>query len=94
MSTEQQLFSHDVQSVDDIKKLNTAELVAFLVSKKQQLDLDDDDLKIIAPIFEKEKIKGTNIVKLTVDQLNESGIPLGTAANVLSFVEFLRGKGK
>ena len=49
-----------VSLADEIKKYKTKELIDFL-RKEEDLELDDDDLKII----EKEKITGRAFLKVT-----------------------------
>ena len=48
---------------DDVKKYNTDELISFL--RVQGLGLDEDDEEIIR----KEKIKGSNFLDLTLEDL-------------------------
>jgi hypothetical protein len=49
------------------------------------------ELQTIATVFPTQKIKGANISKFTVEQLSQSGIPYGTAVNILNCPE-LRGE--
>jgi hypothetical protein len=71
-----------------VRKYKTKELIDFL-SKEEDLELDDDDLKII----EKEKITGRAFLKITEEKLRSIGLGLGPASDLADFAKEL-GKRK
>jgi len=65
---------------DEVKKYDTPGLISFL--QEQALRLDENDLEIIR----KEKIDGSDFLKMTEERLRSYGMPGGPAMRLADFV--------
>jgi hypothetical protein len=71
---------------DVVKDFNTEELIEYLGRKN--LKLDKDDIKILR----KEKIAGSDFLKLTKEDFRSIGFALGPTTRLTEFIEGLSQK--
>ncbi|CAG8677123.1 4568_t:CDS:1, partial [Paraglomus brasilianum] len=64
-----------VPSVEEVSKWKRAQVLTFLRSKKDELDLDDKHIKII----EDQEVAGRAFLELTADKLMQDGLKRGPA---------------
>jgi len=70
---------------DVIKKYKTEELIDYL-QRREDLDLDNDDLSILR----KQKISGFSFLELTEEKFRSIGLTLGPATALAKFIEDLK----
>ena len=79
--------SSTTSSVEEIKKWKRADVINFLREKKEELDLDDEDIEIIRTI----KVAGQAFLLLTEENLIQNGLFRGPAKSIAYLIETLKG---
>ncbi|CAG8675318.1 11082_t:CDS:1, partial [Paraglomus brasilianum] len=64
-----------VPSVEEVSRWKRAQVLTFLRSKKDELDLDDEDIDIV----QNNKVAGLAFLELTADKLMQDGLKRGPA---------------
>ena len=75
-------------SVEVIKKWKRNDVTKFLNTRKESLDLDDEDIEKIT----NQKVSGQAFLDLTLDELRSIGLPLGPAKAIARLIETLKGE--
>lgn len=75
-------------SVEVIEKWKRSEFLPYLQSKKDELDLDSEDIEI----FKKKKIAGYEFLELNVVKLMQYGLEPGAADRVVRFIKKIKGE--
>ncbi len=77
-------------SVEEVNKWKRNDVTKFLQDKKEELDLDDEDINII----KNNKVAGRDFLELNVDKLEKWGMKGGPAERITSLVNNIKGKGQ
>ncbi|CAG8839098.1 7288_t:CDS:1, partial [Gigaspora margarita] len=65
-------------------------VLAYLRSKQEELDLDDEDIQII----EKKKVSGDDFLDLNTEELMKYGLEDGPAKRIVKLVKKIKGEGQ
>lgn len=79
--------SSTTPSVEEIKTWNRTDVINFLQKKKEDLDIDNEDIEII----KRNKVAGQAFLRLTEEKLMQDGLLRGPAKSIASLVETLKG---
>ena len=77
-------------SVEEVNKWKRNDVTKFLQDKKEELDLDNEDIDI----FQKKKVAGRVFLELNVDELEKWGMESGPAKGIVGLVKEIKGKGQ
>src|SRR5437763_16663731 len=86
-STEDRKVTSTTPSIEEIKKWKRVDVINFFREKKEELDLDDEDIEIIR----KNKVAGQAFLRLNEAKLMQVGLPLGPAESIAYLIETLKG---
>src|SRR6185369_6445479 len=70
------------------KKWKRAEVINFLESKKDELDLDDEDIDII----KRNRVAGRAFLEVDVNKLMQDGLKRGPAEAIAGLVRDIEGE--
>ncbi|CAG8673149.1 9406_t:CDS:1, partial [Paraglomus brasilianum] len=77
-----------VPSVEEVSKWKRAQVLTYLQSKKDELDLDDEDLDVIRT----NKVAGSDFLRLNADKLMRVGLTMGPAERIADLVNTIKGE--
>ena len=81
-------------SVEEVNKWKRNDVTKFLQDKKEELDLDNEDIDI----FQKKKVAGRDFLSLTLETLTQKDglfvLSYGPAKRITSLVNDIKGKGQ
>ena len=81
------MSNNPLPSVQEINKWKRAGVITFLQSKKDELDLDDDDINII----KNNKIAGRAFLELNQEDFMQVGLLMGPAKTIAGLVREIKG---
>ena len=79
-----------VPSVEEVSKWKRAQVLTYLQSKKDELDLDDEDLDVIRT----NKVAGRAFLELTADKLMRVGLTMGPAESIEKLIRDIKSEGE
>ena len=81
-------------SVEEVNKWKRNDVTKFLQDKKEELDLDNEDIDI----FQKKKVAGRDFLSLTLETLTQKDglfvLSYGPAERISSLINKIKGKGQ
>ena len=77
-----------VPSVEEVSKWKRAQVLTYLQSKKDELDLDNKHIKII----EDQKVAGRAFLNLTPEKLERLGMTGGPAETIVDLIRDIKGE--
>jgi len=77
-----------VPSVEEVSKWKRAQVLTYVQSKKDELDLDDKHIKVI----EDQEIAGSDFLRLNADKLMRVGLTMGPAERIADLVNTIKGE--
>jgi len=81
-----------VPSVEEVSKWKRAQVLTYLQSKKDELDLDDEDLDVIRT----NKVAGSDFLSLTLETLTQKDglfmLSYGPAKRIADLVNTIKGE--
>ena len=72
-----------IPSVEEVSKWKRAQVLTYLQSKKDELDLDDKHIKVI----EDQEVAGCAFLELTAEKLMEDGLKRGPAESIAKLIK-------
>src|SRR5438132_12156643 len=78
----------NIPSTKEIQKWKRDSIIEFLREKKEELDLDDEDINIIR----KSKVSGSAFLKLSQEELQRCGLQLGPAKAIVELIKDIKGE--
>ncbi|CAG8654767.1 4292_t:CDS:2, partial [Paraglomus occultum] len=82
------MSSPSVPSVEEVSRWKRAQVLTFLRSKKDELDLDDEDIDIV----QKNKVAGRAFLNLTAEELERCGMTMGPAKTIVDLIKEIKGE--
>ncbi|CAH1767831.1 4154_t:CDS:2 [Entrophospora sp. SA101] len=76
-----------ILSIEVVKKWKRANVVDFLKEKKEELELENEDIQII----DNNRVNGCAFLELNVDKLMQDGLKRGPAENITQLIKDIKG---
>ncbi|CAG8554252.1 5979_t:CDS:1, partial [Paraglomus brasilianum] len=77
-----------VPLVEEVSKWKRAQVLTYLQSKKDELDLDDKHIKVIGD----QEIAGRAFLELTTEKLMEDGLKRGPAETIAKLIKEIKSQ--
>ncbi|CAH1767280.1 6575_t:CDS:2, partial [Entrophospora sp. SA101] len=87
-STKDREVTSTTPSIEEIKKWKQGDVINFLQEKKEDLDLDEEDIEIIR----KNKVAGQAFLHLNEAELIHDGLTQGPAKSITYLIKTLKGE--
>ena len=77
-----------VPSVEEVSKWKQAQVLTYLQSKKDELDLDDKHIKVI----EDQEIAGCTFLDLSQEEFERCGLTVGPAKTIMRLIKAIKSQ--